>query len=367
MKRFLFLTVYPSPYRVDFFDELGKYADVTVLFSDRIEKNSTRDAQWFTKGKGNFRAVQLSKRVLSYAGNDFCVDVCQWLKKSYDAIVVCGYSSPTAMLAIAYLKLHRIPFCMEVDGGLIREDSGLKYKFKKLLVGSASEWLSSGPMTTDYLAHYGADKASVHMYPFTSLWHEDILSRVPTIDEKMQIRKSLQMREDKIVLYVGRFSQAKGMDALLQVVPMLDADAGVYFVGGEPTAEHLTYCENQELTNVHFVGFKKKEALLEYYQAADLLVLPTKSDVWGLVINEAMACGLPVITTDQCVAGMELIENGVNGYLVPVDDDKELAEKINVVLRSDYRKMGEEALEAIRPYTIENMARVHMEIFENGR
>lgn len=367
MKQILFLTNYPSPYRVCFFDELGKYADVTVLFSDRIEKKKHRNTQWFVKGEGRFRAVQLNKQILPFGSRELCVDVCRWLKKSYDAIVICGYSSPTAMLAIAYLKLHKIPFYMEVDGGLIREDSGLKYKFKKVLVGSASGWISSGSVTTDYLAHYGAEKMCVQTYPFTSLWHKDILPRIPTGEEKAQIRKSLQMREDKIVLYVGRFTQAKGMDALLHIAPLLDTDAGVYFVGGEPTAEHLTFCENQELTNVHFVGFKKKEALLEYYQAADLLVLPTKSDVWGLVVNEAMACGLPVITTDQCVAGMELIENGVNGYVVPVDDDKDLAEKVNAVLRGDYRKMGEQALETIRPYTIENMAKVHMEIFEGGR
>ena len=96
-------------------------------------------------------------------------------------------------------------------------------------------------------------------------------------------------------------------------------------------------------------------------------MLPTKSDVWGLVINEAMAQGLPVVTTDGCVAGVELIENGVNGYIVPVDDNEALTEAIAKTLRGDYRQMGRQALETIRPYTIENMVKAHVEIFSDGR
>ena len=103
----------------------------------------------------------------------------------------------------------------------------------------------------------------------------------------------------------------------------------------------------------------------DYYKAADLLVLPTESDVWGLVINEAMACGLPVVTTNRCVAGLELVEDGINGYLVPVNDREALAEKLRLVLSADYREMGERSLEKIRPYTLENMAKSHVEIFEN--
>jgi glycosyltransferase involved in cell wall biosynthesis len=111
------------------------------------------------------------------------------------------------------------------------------------------------------------------------------------------------------------------------------------------------------------VGFKKKEELAQYYKAADLLVLPTWSDVWGLVVNEAMAYGLPVVTTDRCVAGVELVENGVNGYIVPVRDGDALAAAINRVLSEDYRAMGRASLEKIRPYTIENMAKAHVDIF----
>ena len=364
MKRVLFVTNYPSPYRVHFYDELGKYMDVTVLFSDRAEDKTHRDAAWFVSGEGGFRKVQLTRRIAGWGKRKMCADVISWLKKDFDGIVICGYSSPTAMLAMAWLRMKGIPFYMEVDGGLVRQESRAKYLYKKLLVSAPSCWISSGAHTTDYLVHYGAKREKTFLYPFTSLWERDILPRIPSPEEKQRLRRERGMTEEKIVVYVGRFTEAKGMDALLGAAASLDRDTGVYFIGGEPEPVHLDFCREQGLQNVHFVGFQKKEALALYYQAADLLVLPTKSDVWGLVINEAMACGLPVITTDRCVAGLELIRDGANGYVVPVDDPQALREKIRAVLTDDYRKMGAAALETIRPYTLENMAKAHVEIFD---
>lgn len=360
--RVLFITNYASPYRVCFYDELAKYMDVTVLFSDRIEDKKHRSSDWFISGEGRFHGVQLEKRVASVGGRDLCLDVIRWLKQPWDAIVVCGYAYPTTVLAMLSMRLHGIPFYMEVDGGLIRESSGPKYWFKRCLVSQATAWISSGKATTDYLVHYGAKAESVFQYPFTSLWEREIPAAVPTTGEKQALRGKLAMSEKKIVLYVGRFDPKKGMDDLLRAAPEVDREAGIYLIGGEPTEEHLAFCRESNLRNVHFVGFQKKEALQSYYRAADLLVLPTHSDVWGLVINEAMAQGLPIVTTDKCVAGVELVENGVNGYLVPVKDDLALADAINQVLSSDYRAMGEASLEKIRPYTIENMAKAHVEI-----
>ena len=94
-------------------------------------------------------------------------------------------------------------------------------------------------------------------------------------------------------------------------------------------------------------------------------MLPTREDIWGLVINEAMAYALPVITTDRCVAGLELVRSGTDGYIVPVEDAPALAEKMDVVLSGAMEAMGASALERIRSYTIENMARVHAQVFED--
>lgn len=362
MKRILFLTNYPSPYRVNFFDELGKLCDLTVLYF--AKPTAYRDENWFVESRGYFKAVQLGKKKLSLRGKTLCLDVADWLKQDWDRIIVCGYSLPTTIYAIFWLRSHKIPFWMEVDGGLVRETSGAKYRFKKSLVSAASHWLGTGKHTADYLANYGAKREKIFDYPFTSLYERDILQQPLDPEEKKRLRQELGMTQEKIVLYVGRFTEAKGMDALLHAAPELDQSAGIYFIGGEPSEAHLAYQKEKGLADVHFVGFKKKDELLRYYKAADLMVLPTHSDVWGLVINEAMACGLPVVTTDKCVAGMELIENGINGQIVPVKDQTALIRAVNDILSGDYAAMGAAALETIRPYSLENMAKVHMDIFE---
>jgi len=80
-----------------------------------------------------------------------------------------------------------------------------------------------------------------------------------------------------------------------------------------------------------------------------------------------MACGLPVVTTNKCVAGVELIEDYENGFIVPVDNEKKLAEKINMVLSSGSLnlRMSQKNLEKIREYTIEKTAMIHIEISED--
>lgn len=364
MKHVLFVTNFPAPYKVDFYDELSKDVQLTVLYSDKIEDQHHRDKDWFVQSKTGFRAIQLEKQVAHFLGENLCLDVIRWLKKPYDAIVICGYSSPTSMLSMAYLKLKKIPFCIQVDGGLIRPDSRLKYLYKKLLVSSADHWISSGRCTTDYLVHYGAKREKTFEYPFTSLWEKDIRKEIPSREEKQNLRRKLGMTEEKIVLYVGRYDPKKGMDDLLHASTHLEKGCGVYFVGGTPTQEHLDWCRENGADHVHFVGFTKKDALAEYYQAADVLVLPTKSDVWGLVINEAMSFGLPVITTDQCVAGMELVKDGVNGYIIPVDDQEALIRQTNLLLTRNFEDMGRQALETIRAYTIEKMAQKHVAFFD---
>lgn len=366
MKRVLFLTNYPSPYRVRFFDELGKLVELTVLFADRIEDKKHRNASWYVPSQGSFTAVQL-KKSCTVKSNSLCLEVTKWLKQDFDHVVVCGYSNPTAIFAMAWMRLHGKPFWMEVDGGLIRQDKSWKYRIKRFLVTLPTHWLSSGAHTTRFLTHYGAKPENVREYPFTSLEEGDVPASVPTREEKTALRRELGIREERAFLAIGQFIHRKGFDVLLKAAAKLPGSAGIYLVGGEPTEEYIRLKEELGLDNVHFLGFQSKETLVKYYRAADAFVLPTREDIWGLVVGEAMAYGLSVITTDRCVAGLELVEEGVNGHIVPVGDADALAEAMNRILTEDLQAMGEAALEKIRPYTIENMAKVHADIFENGR
>ena len=107
-----------------------------------------------------------------------------------------------------------------------------------------------------------------------------------------------------------------------------------------------------------------KQELFQYYLASDIFVLPTREDVWGLVVNEAMACGLPVITTNKCGAGIELIENGVNGMIVKAGDSDSLAKGIETLLNSpNPNEQIKKAIDMCKNYTYQSMAQCCYDIF----
>ena len=172
--RVLFLTNIPSPYRVDFFNQLGKECDLTVLFER--DKASDRDAKWVSNNAKNYKEIFLKGRKLNSDGA-ISFDVIKWLNvKKFDIFVIGGYSTPTGMLAIQYLKFKKIPFVLNSDGGFIKKDKKMKYLIKKYFISSAKWWLSTGETTTEYLVHYGAKKEDTFVYPFTSIKEEDVIT-----------------------------------------------------------------------------------------------------------------------------------------------------------------------------------------------
>lgn len=352
----LFTANIPSPYRVDFFNELAKYCDLTVLFE--IDAASNRNSKWFKEKNKNYNEIIL-KGIKLKADTSLSFTVTKWLNdSSFDAIIIGGYSTLTGILSVLYLKFKKIPFILNVDGGYVKDESKLKYSVKKFLISAADYWLSSGKTSTNYLINYGASDKRIGVYPFTSIFNENIIKSPLSKKEKFVIRHKLNINEEIVIISVGRIIYSKGFDILLSAAKKLDVNVGIYIVGGKPTLDLQQYIEDNKLCNINFVDFMDKEELYNYYFASDIFVLPTRGDVWGLVINEAMSTGLPIITTDKCVAGLELIENGVNGFVVESDNSDELADKLNELIHDKNLrfKMAVNNIEKISNYTIEKMA-----------
>ena len=357
-KSVLFITNIPAPYRIDFFNELGKEVDLTVLFEAKGASDQGIRFNYNLETISNFRAVFLSEGNICEKKINW--EIVRFLRKNkFDEIVVTSYSYYTEMIGLIYLKLHRIPYFMETDGGMIRHESAIKRWYKRFLVSGAKGYFSPSKSSDDYLAFYGANRGRIYRYPFTSLKKDDILPQLLTAEEKRNYKNQLGIHESFMILGVGQFIHRKGWDVLLRATAKLDREIGVYIVGGEPTEEYLKIQKEYALTNVHFDGFKTKEELKKYFMAADLFVLPTREDIWGLVVNEAMAYGVPVVTTDKCVAGVELVENGVTGQIIPIEDSERLkAAIIENVEHSE--KMAAACLKRMESYTIEEMAKRHL-------
>lgn len=361
MKKILFISNIPTPYRNDFYNELGKITDLTVVYEAEGASNQGICFNWDISKVKNYNAIFLKKGDIEE--NKIIFKIIDWLKLKWDCIFVTNYSYRTEMVALLYLKIHHIPYVMEVDGGTIKKENLLKTIIKKILISGAKKYFSPSKQTDEFLGKYGAKEQSIVRYPFTPLTEKQILKTPISKDEKDAIKGKLGIKTEKVIVGVGQLIDRKGWDILL--ASACDIKADIYIIGeGKLRQQFEMLIKENNLKNVHLVGFLSCEETTKYYQAADIFVLPTRYDVWGLVINEALANGLPVITTQNCIAGKELIKDDKNGYLVSADDEKELYLKINtLLLDEELRKhMCINALNSIKEYTIENMVKVHKNV-----
>lgn len=360
----LLLTNVPSPYMVDYLNELGKLCDLTVIFERN--KSGVRDVSWQDYNFKNFYGVVLKGINLPVLDDDvaICPQVIRYIKrKKYDYIISCNPCTPTGIIAIFWMKLLRISFAIQSEGGFPGTGKGLKERFKKLIMQNADLYLSTAKLGDDYFKLYGACDEKIRHFPFTSLYYNEILKKPLSLDDKLRIRKELRIPYKKCVISVGRFIWCKGFDVFIKSLASLPKDVGFYIVGGEPTKEYLKLKKELGLNNLHFVGFVKKEEMKKYYKASDFFVLNSRTDTWGLVINEAMSFGLPVISTDKCYAAVALVKDEENGYVVHVDDEQALARKMKYLLENPEvcNKMALNNIEVAKQYTLENMAKT---IFE---
>lgn len=362
----LYMTNYPAPYRVDFFNELGKYCELTVSYEERPENQKHRDSSWFNTNFENFTAVYLKPSIRKNGHTLLSTQIVDEIRKKYDAIIVGVYSTGTSILAIQYMIAKKIPYYIETDGGIAKDGKGFNEKIKKYLIGHAKGCFSPSRSSDEYLRFYGAKENKIYRYPFTSLRNSDLLSEPLTEKEKKYYKENLNIKYNLVALGVGQLIHRKGWDILIGVAQKFPK-VGFYIVGGTAPEEYQKLRKEKCAENVFFVEFKKKDELKKYYYAADFFVLPTREDIWGLVVNEALSYALPVITTKACVAGIELINEGENGYLMENCSEDDLSAALTKMLDTSIKstKLQIGAIESVKGYTIENMAQAHMNVLNN--
>ena len=370
--RVLWLANIPSPYRVDFFNELGKYCALTVLFERRA--SSERDESWKDYRMDYFQGIFLYGKTLGTA-EAFCPGIIRHITRQYEYIIVTNYSDPTGLLAIAFMKARKIPYLIEGDGAFPKSGKDMREKLKHWSISGAEACFSTGRMHDAYYRVYDAKK--IIRYPFSSVRAVDICKYLMSSIEKAQLRASLGIPEKQMVLAVGQLIPRKGYDVLVRAAEKMDCSVGFYIIGDQPRDSSPTESDSMVRMNeyahsehLHFISFKKREELKQYYRAADLFVHPCREDIWGLVVNEALSCGLPVISTEKCNAALELVKDGINGCILPVEDSDALADAIHAYLlrldTAEYKDLTWAALGSVKDYTIEKMAERHMEVFSNG-
>ena len=359
--KILYITNLPSPYVVDYLNELGKLCQLTAVFE--CSKSTERDESWQDYKFNHFEGHILNG-IRCGVDQAISLGVIKYLRKNvYDGIIIANMCTPTGILATTYMKMRGIPFILESEGGMAKDGKGIKEKIKKIVLSGAALYFSTGYVGDEYFVAYGAPRDRIARFPFTTLYNDEILKETVRTEERKALKTELGCKSDFLILTIGRFIHCKGMDILMKACRDLPFLCDIYFVGGEPTEEYKQLQNEYELNNLHFISFANKETIKNYYKAADVFVLATRGDTWGLVVPEAMSVGVPVISTDACVAALCLVKDGENGFVIPSEDSDALRRRL-IELHADQalrQHMSRKNIEKMQGYSLETMAQRQIE------
>jgi glycosyltransferase involved in cell wall biosynthesis len=365
--RTVFVLQEPTPYRTPHLARLGSRPelDVTVVYAAATVQRRTwtvDDDAIYLDGP----SLPLS-RVLHH---DYPLTPSVWPllgRLRPDAVVVGGWSTSATQLAILWCRTHRVPYLLTSDNHLSERRPAWVRVVKRLVlprvVPQAAGWLVPGSGARAHILRYGADPSGVVDFPLTV----DVPALVARADELVRSRAELRRAlgvdaESVLVLGVGRLIEFKAPDVLLRAVARArsrtERKLHLVLAGNGPLEDELRREAAALGGGTTFAGFVEGRELLELYAAADVFALLSRREPWGVVVNEAMCFGLPLVLSSAVGAGGDLLRDGVNGRVVPVDDVEAAGDALAALAESSdlRREMGAASRELIGPWGYERGA-----------
>jgi glycosyltransferase involved in cell wall biosynthesis len=341
------LATHPIQNHAPIFRELARHRDLTVYFAHRQTPEGQAAAgfgvpfEWDVDLLSGYDNAFLDNRSRHPATNRFFGCDTPGIDETigngrFDAFMVMGWSVKSYWQAVRACRRRNVPVLIRGDSQLAQRRP-LPLRLAKELVyprllRSFDGFLYVGRRNRDYLRHYGLPEERLFFSPHC-------------IDnDSFALRAGNQTRHDeprgaagtKFVLFVGKLVERKRPFDMIRALALLGAQgfrATAVFVGSGELEDSLRREASNNGVATIFHGFQNQSRLPSLYAAADLLVLPSDhQETWGLVVNEAMACGVPAVVSDAVGCGPDLIEAGSTGAVFPLGNISALAEAIQATL-----------------------------------
>lgn len=280
-----------------------------------------------------------------------------------DALLVHGWSRATNWLAMGAAWASGVPVWMRGESTLLNSPGAAKLFLKRSLLRRLFRrvqlFLAIGRRNQEFYEAYGVPAHRIALVPYAADNAFFMKRAQSSWEARCDIRKGFGLREDvPLVLFSGKLLARKRPQDVLEACARVACRVPVslaYVGHGTERAAIERRARDLGFSDVAFLGVQNQSVLPALYSAADLLVLPSDFDPWGMVVNEAMCCGLPVVVSDKVGAAADLVSDGANGFVYPVGDVPALADLLLRLVEDDSvrRAMGGESLRRIREWSVE--------------
>jgi glycosyltransferase involved in cell wall biosynthesis len=276
----------------------------------------------------------------------------RWLR-GHDVVVLHGHSNPWMLAAAAACRRHGVPYLLRGDAGPDGQSSGLRalarHGVARTVVSGGAGGLAVGHRNAQFYARYGA--ARVVFAPHSV--DNDRFAGAPPVDRAELLARWGADPERPVVMFCGKLNLAKRPLDLAAAAAALNQDITVLFVGDGELAGQIRAVLPPGRGAV--TGFINQAELPSYYHAADVLVLPSQSEPWGLVVNEAMAAGVVPVVSDRVGCAQDLVAG--LGEVYPCGDVRRLTTAIRRALkRASDPRIADQLRERVARYGINETA-----------
>ncbi|MEK6542449.1 MAG: glycosyltransferase family 4 protein [Pseudomonadota bacterium] len=276
----------------------------------------------------------------------------------FDALWLHGHGFAANILALLTARLRGIPVFMRAETQLDVETGGMKKRLRRLLMPllyrQCAQLLAIGSRNRDYYHSLGIADDRIALVPYAVDNQRFADAANISDDERARIRASYGIDDDApVILFASKLNYRKRAQDLIAAMARLQSDgvtAHLLIVGSGDYEQVLRIqASDLGLQRITFAGFVNQAGLPSVYAASDVFVLPSEKENWGLIVNEVMVAGLPVVTTHEVGCVPDLVHHGDNGYLYQTGDVIELASALTALasdaaLRS---RMGQRSREII--------------------